>query len=722
MSNVIDSTALTYLDAPLNSVRESEYRADNKSVVDNSGVGYSSLNPYLYNKTAMIEVGVGYNYQRGGGIGNIGDPQHGNIRGFSVLGKNVSVYPAPNGTAVFVPSLEDYAIYIEVAPLSEYGTDYNYYEAELVTTGYKKIRGNYQQNIVTPYDDMGKTHLCNVVPFNSEPVPTHQYDSWVYVKNWTVYNRAAGNTNPRTPYKFPAGTVRNIFPCILWDCQNVFSYTYDNGKPKISTFTGDLQGFTFLSLLPRESCQLGTWRFINTYRISQGAISDPIVEPSSQVIHNSKLGDNAKFLMFTTQQLVKWCHNANSQEWFYYDNRAADSANNFIFAFKTIDDIFDLLKDWGVTRVSDDLDDVQNMPSELFPGVSGGDTTTPDGGESIGYDDNSVIPSIPSYADNTSDIINVLPPNISAINAASVYVLTITGVKNLLNWLLTDEFTKNLSELFGDKISALDNLSIMPVDFVTHDPNHTEQVAGLTIANVTSTVGCYKLLAGYNCIIHGGDYHYTAYWGDFNDYANATYYLYIPYGGVVEMAPSHVVNRDLRLEYALDIITGAATAIVYSNDVLVKTVPCQFSQTVPISVSNTNQREIRNSIMALNVGTSILGTVASGGNIVGALLGGATSAVSTLATNPLRLGSVGNFSSNTSMTMPQIPFLIISRVQQAIPSNRSRIVGRPSNNNRLISDFIGSGFCQIDAFNISTTATTEEQQQIINLLREGIFL
>lgn len=736
LSNLIDTSELKFFEAPLKTVSDNVIRQINTDIVGNSGVGFGAINPYLYNKTCLLNCHLNIQSMTGGAYIDRADEGSGSIDAnkLSAIGQPLAVFKHtsnnPSNPLTFgTPNIDDYAIYIEVAPLSDYPSSTAFYDnVEMIGTGYKTVRNSKDYPYTTPFDIMGKLALGVVnKQSNLEPLPTNEYDNWVYVKKFVVYNRAEGVESARIALTKNPLENSNILPCVLFNCQTLYHYRYNSGRPKAYVFNNSFQGLIIANLMTQYSplWQLYNWRFINVQKPDVDV--DGFLRYITQFNHLSSLGDNIKLLKrynsADTQHLVKWiaAGKLNQPEFIYQDWRPQNTTG--VLAFKTIDDIKWLLADWGFVKVSDDLDVVQNMPSELFPGYTPPEGEfNPDGGDNTGYDDNNPIGDIPSYPDNTSDTITPTTPNISAINAASVYALNLNSVKQMLNWLMTENFTKNISELFSDKLSALDDLKLFPFDVVNHDNLHVEASDTLTLANVSDNIPCHKILPNYNCIINGGSYHYTAYWGNYNDYTAASYYLYVPYGGIVELSPSHVVNRDLSIKYALDIMTGNATAIIYSNGVLVKTVPCQMGQTIPITYTNTNQREIRNALTALNAGTSIINMAAGKTDILGGVLGIVNSTATTALTNPLKIGSIGNFSSGTSLIMPQNPFLVISRTQQSIPADRQNVIGIPSNINTKISDFVGSGYVQINAAHITTTATTDEQNQIINLLRGGIFL
>lgn len=726
----IDTNKLEYFDAPFNfSYNENQMKELNRAMIQNHAGGAGAAIPHYNNKISFVKLDEAYdNLKYSGGM----------ILDYNAFNPFDSYITVPGYVNIQSPDpyiipeeMGDWVVYYELAMVNKYpywGIELEnpplYDNMLLASTGFRFTR--YDNNLnpgdtYTPIEDMGKYSYVVRGSGDKLPTPTHNYDNWLYVKNFKIYKRPKGDTSDR--YE-----ITETYPCVVWDLQSLYLYrgrtlkTYGGNYQSISLFNPDMYGNRVRPLYLWQSC---AWGMFNTYRV-KGSIAaekdDMFI--NSAVMHDSTI-PNTALLGVCSQggKLSKWFGQPPlvADDVYYWDDNSLGM--HTILAFKTEQDFVNLLLDWGLTHYTNNEDEAKTMPVELFPDNG----FVPDGGDSSGYDDNPTIPDIPSFADNTSDVIDINTPNISSANAANVYALSLTATQNFLTWLITDSFIDNISNLFNDKLSALNDLKLLPFDVVSHDTAHTAASDKLTLANVSTNIPCHKVQAGYNCILDGGKYHYTAYWGNYNDYTAATYYLYIPYGGIVELSPSHVVNCDLSIKYAVDLMTGNATAVIYSNGVLVKTVPCQMSQPVPITFTNTNQRDIKNALTALSAVSGIGGVVANAatGNIGGAVSGGlgvVSNVVGGIATNPLKVGSIGNFSSSTAFAMPQNAFLIISRAQLSTPSGLAGIAGRPSNIYTTINSFVGSGFVQINVSHINTAATTDEQNQILNLLRGGIFI
>lgn len=403
-------------------------------------------------------------------------------------------------------------------------------------------------------------------------------------------------------------------------------------------------------------------------------------------------------------------------------------------SFQTFKEIFE---DWGI-YCTDNLDEILYGEIPDIPHVS------PSGGNS-GFDpslppngnNGEDIPSnIPSNSDNRIDDFIVNTPNITPVILCNSYVYTTSSVRDLFTWFCSKSYIDNQSELFADKLSAIYGLILYPFDFLTHDPRHLTYTDTTTIVSVTNNVVGYILLPNYNTIIKGGEITYLSYYGNYADWTLCKYSIYIPYAGVVELSPSVVVNRRLTLEYSIDLLTGKATAIIKSyamgnNDlgVLVKLIPCQVGQLVPIQSSNYAQREISNTLSAV----SMLGTltnVAAGvatedvGGVVKSLFDIGYQLTDYTLHQQLNYCATGSLSPSTGLGLSQTPYLSIARSYLATPENYRTQNGIPTAYYaRLNSVSTGSNFVVCENIYLDTVrATSEEIEEIRSLLSSGVYI
>ena len=434
----------------------------------------------------------------------------------------------------------------------------------------------------------------------------------------------------------------------------------------------------------------------------------------------------------------------NSTAFIYNGQKYASAPTNnnqqpaVLLAFRSIGDIVSYFNDWGfkATNSQDEAiygqyDDIED--GDPLPSPSGGDSGYIN--PSFPDRENENITSIPSDDRDLIDDFNSVVPTTSPINLLNNYALNFSGVKSLFNWLCTKSYIDNISELFGDKLSAIYGLLQYPFDIVNHDPAHCSYQDELTIVNVSNTTPCYALANGYNTIVKGGYINYTARYGDFRDWTNCTYSLYVPYGGIVDVPASAVVNRKLTLDYCVDLLTGKATAIIKSYDnsenlgALIKTVPCQIGLSIPIQSSSYGQQAINNTLSSISMlGNFIAGTAgaimsANPLAMLGTLNGVAQQGAQMAFNQRTQYSANGGVSPSTGLSLPQTPYLCITRARPVKPSNFANINGLPSNTYYTLSSVATPGnLVKMQNVIVSAEgAIDSELQQISEMLESGIY-
>ena len=404
------------------------------------------------------------------------------------------------------------------------------------------------------------------------------------------------------------------------------------------------------------------------------------------------------------------------------------SANSTQVVFPDMQSIIDMFADWGIV-ITDDVGVAESFPTSQIP--------SDDGHPPAGYDTNDT-PNIDSYPDNSTVDFEVKKPLVNYNPAIDTNVMTAQSAGTLLNWLTTSSFLDNISRLFNEPLSAIIALRYYPFDIAQHDSANVEQTSNITIVNVTcDTVGGYKLGDNYNTTVSGGTMEYTAYYGTYADWTNCRYQLYIPYLGIVDIAPSYVINRRLSIDYIVDFLSGKTAVIVKSYDkdtnkgniVLLR--ECSLSVDVPIVYSNYNQQQVTRMLSLLSgvqsvANGAISGAMSGGGTgaIIGAvtgLIGGAVDVARTYATTPLEMGAVGTIGSSGGYNMPQTAYLMISRRPLALPAAEyANIAGKSAG----VYDTIGavSGFVKCECARVDINATEREKQEIMALLANGVYV
>lgn len=145
-------------------------------------------------------------------------------------------------------------------------------------------------------------------------------------------------------------------------------------------------------------------------------------------------------------------------------------------------------------------------------------------------------------------------------------------------------------------------------------------IHALEFTNNLHTINNYcDYIPGGSCTVWSGYF-----FNDYRDYINATYTLYVPYCGTIELNPGDVVHSTLTVQYAVDFATGGCVAYV---DVLthdgaqftIAALPGQMGADVPLTATAAGAVASRFIGDAMKFGGLISGEV---GNVVGGIAAG----------------------------------------------------------------------------------------------------
>lgn len=425
----------------------------------------------------------------------------------------------------------------------------------------------------------------------------------------------------------------------------------------------------------------------------------------------------------------------------------AKSADYLFAAAGTPQDFIDVFNDWGIYATTS-LDEALygEIPDLVPQNPAGGESGLNPDLPSSGIPENNIpdLSKIPNDPTNKIDDFPVTSPILTQANLCDSYIYNHSQVRELFKWFCSEGYINNQSELFADKLSAIYGLMLYPIDLVSHDNAHVRATDKTTIVSVSENISGYVLGDGYNTIINGGEISYLSYYGNFADWNMCKYSLYVPYGGVVEIPPSVVVNRKLTVQYALDLMTGKATCVIKSYSlansdlgVLVKLIPCQIGHIIPVQSSNYGQREISNTLSAISMGTTALNTTVGaiisgvsghGAGVASSIVGGVSSLINQGANmafgQQLSYCATGAMSPSTGLSLPQTPFLSISRAYLVKPDRYRDFDGLPTHYYSSLSSLsTGNNFVKCENVKLDTVrATSYEINEIRALLSNGVYI
>lgn len=367
-----------------------------------------------------------------------------------------------------------------------------------------------------------------------------------------------------------------------------------------------------------------------------------------------------------------------------------------------------ILKDFGIPY-SFDINEVLNKNTSDFSDYS-----------KPGKPSNPVYPD-EGDGDNTSDPFEIVNPSISPYDTyTTTYLCRKSDINNLSNYIWSDDFINNVIRLFENPAELITNNVFFPFSLTENQTlTDPEQIKIGNMNAPTSTTG---IPAGqtYNRRRITPYYEYTSYYGNFLDYAPySKYFLYLPYIGFVDIDGNDVIKHQIHIEYVFELETGDCTAYFYSDSRLVS----QFNGRLgtPIGLSNSNQI-LKNLGMAqavVKTGVGLVSAIASkGAGGSSEIVSGINDFVSSFSEQTINTGDkVGGLN---GLYAPQDVYLVIFHAVPAEAENLKEIFGKSASYGGTVSDF--SGFLQCSAIDGYTKGTDEENNEIFELMRGGIYV
>jgi hypothetical protein len=173
------------------------------------------------------------------------------------------------------------------------------------------------------------------------------------------------------------------------------------------------------------------------------------------------------------------------------------------------------------------------------------------------------------------------------------------------------------------------------------------------------------------------------------------------------------MGKPVHIKYHVDILTGACCAYVKCGDSVLYTFSGQCSTSVPIA--STDLTNVVNGV--LGAAKAVGSMVATGGASAPSQIPGLVST----ATNALKpnIEKSGSLAGTSGMLGAQIPYLILTRPQQALPYRQNKFIGYPS----FVTANLGTltGYTEVESIHLENVpATKAEIAEIETLLGNGV--
>ena len=333
----------------------------------------------------------------------------------------------------------------------------------------------------------------------------------------------------------------------------------------------------------------------------------------------------------------------------------------------------------------------EKTPDPDPSGPGGGDRPSDDGGEQVDF------PGLP-----TTSVINT--------GLISLYTPDNTQLRSLAGVLWGNDFEQSIKKVLNDPFDGLIGLSMVPFSPTTSGSVSCE------IGNFDTEVTMPLVNAQYYTL-DCGTVTVQENWKNALDYNATTCEIFVPFVGFRPLDIQDVMGRTLALKYNVDILSGAAIAILKCGDKCLYEWPCNLSYDIPLTGSNKSALYTG----LISVAMSGLGGLVAGG-AMGAVGGAATSAINVATHAQSNVQRGGSLASNTGVLGEFLPYIVLHRPKQSLAKNFKTFKGYQSN----ITSVLGNcqGYTEIDFIHLTgiSGATDTELQEIEQLLKSGVII
>ena len=207
------------------------------------------------------------------------------------------------------------------------------------------------------------------------------------------------------------------------------------------------------------------------------------------------------------------------------------------------------------------------------------------------------------------------------------------------------------------------------------------------------------------------------------------YELYIPYLSYIPVDADKIINKYIKISYALDYKSGNAQVYVISDNKVIFTSECQLGVDIP--VNSTNSLQVQNNKISNAMGLSLGLLGGAVGMFTGnplAVVGGVLSTTKSVASfinnaNTNYNNASGNYASaNGGLFGKSTPHLRITRYKiKDYNNDYFKLYGKPLN--KVVKLNTLTGFTTIDEIHLENIKCNEsEKNEIYSLLKNGVIL
>ena len=359
--------------------------------------------------------------------------------------------------------------------------------------------------------------------------------------------------------------------------------------------------------------------------------------------------------------------------------------------------------------------DPYDKPDPYEPGGTSGEG----GGTDSTYtrpNDDVPVPSVPTLSPVATKFISVFSPTLSQLN-------------DFASFLWSDAFSvPTLKKIFTNPIDLVLGASIVPV------APETDIVARLVFGGFDSGVSMNHVSSIYKDV-DCGTLQVKPFWDNFIDYSPYTKLsIFLPFVGVHELLIDDFMKHTISVKYRINVLSGACIAYIIQDSATNPKVLYQFSgnctTNIPITDMDYSQNIFSSIITATTIATSIaaigVGATTGAGTVAGATMtasgvAGLASSVKNVASLKPSYHRASGVAGENGLLGIRVPYLIYEAYQQSLPQSLNKYNGLPINATYTLREL--KGFTQVKYIRLnSVPATSEEIDEIISLLKEGVIL
>lgn len=305
----------------------------------------------------------------------------------------------------------------------------------------------------------------------------------------------------------------------------------------------------------------------------------------------------------------------------------------------------------------------------------------------------------------------VIAPVGTASSLWAIYNPTQNQLNSFGSWLWDSSFVEQIKKLFNDPMQAI--IGVHKV-FATPSIGGT---ATIKVGYLDSQVPSDYVDSQYTTV-DCGTVNLYEYFGNVFDYSPYTRVsLYLPFIGIVDLDVADVMRASINVKYHVDVLSGACLADVKVTRDLGSAILYQYSGSAIVTYPVSSGNYMGMVAGVLSVAGGVLGTIASGGALAPALIGGAVGA-SHLHTN---VSHSGGFSGCAGAMGGKKPYIIISRPQTAMAGNYGHFTGKPANTHVTLKNC--GGMTRVKSVYVGNMNATDEEKDIIEAqLKRGVLI